>query len=41
MYVFGSVRGVMCEAEWVRGLVSGFTNPAGTGGMRDVCLCLG
>ena len=30
----GSVGG-----EWIRGL--GFTNPVGTGGVLDVCLCLG
>ena len=27
--------------EWVRGLGLGFTNPEGTGGMWDVCLCVG
>ena len=27
--------------EGVRGLGLGFTNPVGTGGMLDVCLCLG
>ena len=26
--------------EW-RGLGLGFTNPVGTGGMLDMCLCLG
>ena len=27
--------------EWMRGLGLGFTNPVGTGGVLDVCLCLG
>ena len=27
--------------EWVSGLVLGFTTPVGTGGMLDMCLCLG
>ena len=27
--------------EWVRGLGLGFTNPVGTGGVLNVCLCLG
>ena len=27
--------------EWMRGLVLGFTNPVGTGGLLDVGLCLG
>ena len=26
---------------WMRGLGLGFTNPVGTGGVLDVCLCLG
>ena len=25
--------------EWMRGLGLGFTNPVGTGGVLDVCLC--
>ena len=29
------------ESEWMRGLGLGFTNPVGTGGALDVCLCLG
>ena len=29
------------EVWWVRGLGFGFTNPVGTGGVWDVCLCLG
>ena len=27
--------------EWMRGLGLGFTNPVGTEGVLDVCLCLG
>ena len=27
--------------EWMRGLGLGLTNPVGTGGVLDVCLCLG
>ena len=27
--------------EWMRGLGLCFTNPVGTGGVLDVCLCLG
>ena len=27
--------------EWMRELVLGFTNPVGTGGVLDVCLCCG
>ena len=27
--------------EWMRELGLGFTNPVGTGGMLDVCLCFG
>ena len=36
-------RGGMGEegGEWMRGLGLGFTNPVGTGGVLDVCLCLG
>ena len=37
VYVFGS-GGV---GEWMRRLGLGFTNPVGTGGVFDVCLCLG
>ena len=34
--------GVVGEGgEWIRGLGLGFTNPVGTGGVLDVCLCLG
>ena len=27
--------------EWMRGLGLGLTNPVGTGGVLDVCLCFG
>ena len=27
--------------EWMRELVLGFTNPVGTGGVLDMCLCFG
>ena len=27
--------------EWMRGMGLGFTNPVGTGGVFDVCLCFG
>ena len=38
MYVFGlGWHG----CEWMRGLCLGFTNPVGTGGVLDVCVCLG
>ena len=36
MYVFGSGR-----CEWMRELGLGFTNPLGTGGVLDMCLCFG
>ena len=29
------------RGEWMRGLDLGFTNPIGTGGVLDVCLCFG
>ena len=39
--MFGS-DGVGGEGgELVRGLGLGFTNPVGTGGVLDVCLCCG
>ena len=41
MYVFGSGRQRWRGGEWMRGLGLDFTNPAGTGGMLDVCLCFG
>ena len=41
MYVFGSGRRGWRGGEWMRGLGFGFTNPVETGGVLDVCLCLG
>ena len=43
MYVFGSGRRGLRGpgGEWIRGLGLGFTNPVGTWGVLDVCLCLG
>ena len=41
MYVFGSGWRRRRGGEWMRGLGFGFTNPVGTGGMFNVCLCLG
>ena len=41
MYVFGSGWCRRCGGEWTRGLGLGFTNPVGTEGVLDVCLCLG
>ena len=41
MYVFGSGRREWRRGEWMIGLGLGFTNPVGTGGVLDVCLCLG
>ena len=53
MSVVRGVRGVsgvcelcMCLARaglkvWLRGLSLGFTNPVGTGGVWDMCLCFG
>ena len=41
MYVFGSGRRAWRGGEWMRGLGLGFTNPVGTGGVLDGCLCLG
>ena len=35
MYVFGDEGG-----EWIRGLVLGFSNPLGTGGVLCVYLCV-
>ena len=40
MYVFASGRGGRCWGEWVSGLGLGFTNPGGTGGKYDMCLCI-
>ena len=33
--------GVGRKGECIRGLCMGFTNPVGTGGVLDVCLCFG
>ena len=41
MYVFGSGRRRMRGGGWMRGLGLGLTNHVGTGGVLDVCLCLG
>ena len=35
----GGVGGA--EVRWKRGLGLGITNPVGTGGLLNVCLCLG
>ena len=41
MYVFGS-GGVDGEGgEWMGGLGLGVTNPVGTGGVLDMCVCFG
>ena len=40
MYVFGLVW-VKRGGEWMRELGLGFTNPVGTGGVLDMCLCFG
>ena len=39
--MFGSRRRRRRGDEWMRRLGLGFTNPMGTGGVLDVCLCLG
>ena len=39
VYVFGSGRGARRWGEWVTGLGLGFTNPGGTWGKWDMCLC--
>ena len=41
MYVFGSGRHRWRGGEWMRELDLCFTNPVGTRGVLDVCLCLG
>ena len=41
MYVFGLGRRGWRWDEWMRGLGLSFTNPVGTGGVLDVCLCFG
>ena len=34
-------RGSWRGGEWMRGLGLGLTNPVGTGGVSDLCLCCG
>ena len=41
MYVFGSGRCGWRGGEWMRELGLCFTNPLGTGGVLDMCLCFG
>ena len=41
MYVFGSGRCGCRGGEWMRELGLGFTNPMGTKGVLDMCLCIG
>ena len=41
MNMFGSGRRRWRLGESIRGLGLGFTNPVGTGGVLDVCLCFG
>ena len=41
MYVFGSGRCGWKGGEWMRELGLGFSNPVGTGGVLDMCLCFG
>ena len=41
MYVFGSGRRGGEGGELMRGLGLGSTNPVGTRGVLDVCLCFG
>ena len=33
--------GLKWKCVWIKGCGLVFTNPVGTGGMSDVCLCLG
>ena len=37
---FGSARRMRRGGEWMAGLGLSFTNPVGTGGVLDMCLCL-
>ena len=39
--MFGSVRRGWRGGEWMKGLGLDFTNPVGTWGVLDVCLCFG
>ena len=41
MYVFGSGRCGWRGGEWMGELGLGFTNPVGTEGVLDMCLCFG
>ena len=41
MYVFGSGRRRRRWGEWMRVLGLGFTNPVGTEGVLNLCLCFG
>ena len=41
MDVFGSGRCGWRGGEWMRELGLGFTNPVGTVGVLDMCLCFG
>ena len=41
MYMCGSGRRRWRGGEWMRGFGLGFTNPEETGGVLDMCLCLG
>ena len=41
MYMFVSGRRGWRGGEWTSGLGLDFTNPVGTGGVLDVCLCFG
>ena len=40
-FAFGWGRRGWRGGEWMRRLGLGFTNPVGTGGVLDVCLCFG
>ena len=39
MFGLGGVNGE--GGEWMTELCLGFTNPVGTGGVLDMCLCFG
>ena len=41
MYVFGSGGCWWRGGEWMRELGLDFSNPVGTGGVLDMCLCFG
>ena len=40
-YIYGSGRRGWRGGECMRGLGLSFTNPVGTGGVLEVCLCFG